>query len=243
MHIKRYRFSEVFNFRDMGGLYAGNGKAVKWNLLFRSDKLNGVLKEEWEVIKKAGAKTIIDMRSEEEVKMFPDNCPKDFNYIHFPLVEDNLSFNNISSPSMQAFAESVAEGYKNIVLSHGENLAEVINIIADSVKDGGVLFHCTSGKDRTGAVASVLYYMLGVSEEDIIADYEVSYTYNKNRADKFMNDFPQYRKYRSVVLSEAETMCELIKLYKDKDIENYLISKGMKKQSLEYLKEILLEDC
>ena len=38
MHIKRYRFSEVFNFRDMGGLYAGNGKAVKWNMLFRSDK-------------------------------------------------------------------------------------------------------------------------------------------------------------------------------------------------------------
>ena len=195
------------------------------------------------MIKKAGAKTIIDMRSEEEVKMFPDNCPKDFNYIHFPLVEDNLSFNNISSPSMQAFAESVAEGYKNIILSHGENLAEVINIIADSVKDGGVLFHCTSGKDRTGVVASVLYYMLGVSEEDIIADYEVSYTYNKNRADKFMNDFPQYRKYRSVVLSEAETMCELIKLYKDKDIENYLISKGMKKQSLEDLEEKLLEDC
>ena len=55
MHIKRYKFSEVFNFRDMGGLYAGNGKAVKWNMLFRSDKLNGVLKDEWEVIKKAGA--------------------------------------------------------------------------------------------------------------------------------------------------------------------------------------------
>lgn len=73
MHIKRYRFSEVFNFRDMGGFYAGNSKAVKWNMLFRSDKLNGVLKDEWEVIKKAGAKTIIDMRSEEEVKMFPDN--------------------------------------------------------------------------------------------------------------------------------------------------------------------------
>ena len=38
-------------------------------------------------------------------------------------------------------------------------------------------------------------------------------------------------------------MCELIKLYKDKDIENYLISKGMKKQSLEDLEEKLLEDC
>ena len=157
MHIKRYRFSEVFNFRDMGGLYAGNGKAVKWNLLFRSDKLNGVLKEEWEVIKKAGAKTIIDMRSEEEVKMFPDNCPKDFNYIHFPLVEDNLSFNNISSPSMQAFAESVADGYKNIILSHGENLAEVINIIADSVKDGGVLFHC---RERTEQGLWRLFYTI-----------------------------------------------------------------------------------
>lgn len=45
MHIKRYRFSEVFNFRDMGGLYAGNGKAVKWICFSEAINLTEYLKK------------------------------------------------------------------------------------------------------------------------------------------------------------------------------------------------------
>ncbi len=242
MQIKRFRFTSIMNFRDMGGFYGSDNKVVRWNTLYRSDKLTGAKAEDWEFMKSEGIRTVLDLRSDEEIELNPDGCPNDFRYIHFPLVEENLSFNNISSPAMQAFAKGVGEGYKNIVLSHGENLAQVINMISDYIKDGGVVFHCTSGKDRTGVVASVIYYILGVSAEDIAADYQTSYTYNKKTSDKFMEDNPQYKIYRNVVMSDIENMYELIDLYKSLDIENYLISKGADKEKIEDLKKICLVD-
>ena len=153
MDIKRYRFANILNFRDLGGVCGLDGKAVRWRALFRSDKLTGATDDEWRVMEKAGIRTILDLRSDEETELNPDGCPDDFTYIHFPLVEENLSFSNISSPAMQAFARSLGEGYRNIVLKNGENLAAAMDMIADHIEDGGVVFHCTSGKDRTGVVA------------------------------------------------------------------------------------------
>ena len=37
-----------------------------------------------------------------------------------------------------------------------------------------MLFHCATGKDRTGAIAVLLYLLLGVSKEDIMEDYLLS---------------------------------------------------------------------
>ena len=36
------------------------------------------------------------------------------------------------------------------------------------------LFHCTAGKDRTGMTAALLLSVLGVDEETILDDYELS---------------------------------------------------------------------
>jgi protein-tyrosine phosphatase len=36
------------------------------------------------------------------------------------------------------------------------------------------LFHCTTGKDRTGWAAAATLLLLGVSEEDVLYDYELS---------------------------------------------------------------------
>lgn len=240
MQIKRFRFSRAVNFRDMGGYFAADNKIVRWNTLYRSDNFYGTKKEEWNIMKENGIKVIMDLRSYEEVKRFPDNCPSDFEYIHCPLLEENLSFDNLESPAMQAFALGVAEGYKNIVMTHGENLAKIINKISDNVKKGGVVFHCTSGKDRTGVVSSVIYYILGAAKEDIIADYQISYTYNKRLSDKFMTAYPQYRQYYNVVTSKAANMVELLRLYDEIDIVNYLVSNGASLEKINSLKEYIL---
>ena len=42
---------------------------------------------------------------------------------------------------------------------------------------GALLFHCTTGKDRTGLLSCVLLSIAGVSKEDIAADYCVSQLY------------------------------------------------------------------
>lgn len=40
-----------------------------------------------------------------------------------------------------------------------------------------MLFHCSAGKDRTGIISAVLLGAAGVSAADILANYEVTYTY------------------------------------------------------------------
>jgi hypothetical protein len=40
--------------------------------------------------------------------------------------------------------------------------------------EGATLLHCHTGKDRTGFVIAVTLAMLGVGDEDIVADYERS---------------------------------------------------------------------
>ena len=36
------------------------------------------------------------------------------------------------------------------------------------------LFHCTTGKDRTGWAAAAILTLLGVSEEDVLTDYMIT---------------------------------------------------------------------
>lgn len=43
--------------------------------------------------------------------------------------------------------------------------------LLDENREGAALFHCTTGKDRTGWAAASLLLALGVSEEDVRADY------------------------------------------------------------------------
>ena len=48
-------------------------------------------------------------------------------------------------------------------------IASVIRLLADA--DGGAVFHCAAGKDRTGLISAVLLGVLGVSDELIVSDY------------------------------------------------------------------------
>lgn len=46
-------------------------------------------------------------------------------------------------------------------------------VLADPTR-GAVVFHCAAGKDRTGVVAAMLLAVLGVSDDDIVADYALT---------------------------------------------------------------------
>ena len=54
-----------------------------------------------------------------------------------------------------------------------EKSARVISAIANA-PPGGVLFHCVSGRDRTGVIAILILKLLGVPAEHIVSDYEQS---------------------------------------------------------------------
>ena len=55
---------------------------------------------------------------------------------------------------------------------------EVFELLADP-ENLPLVFHCSAGKDRTGACSALILRLLGISREDIIADHQLSNLYIK----------------------------------------------------------------
>ena len=51
-----------------------------------------------------------------------------------------------------------------------------------------VFFHCTIGTDRTGTMAYFLEGLLGVSNEDRLRDYEMTYFFGLTNRSRFHNN-------------------------------------------------------
>jgi protein-tyrosine phosphatase len=63
--------------------------------------------------------------------------------------------------------------YREALRRWPERHAAAISAIARA-QPGGVLFHCIRGHDRTGIIALLLLALVGVTRDEIIADYELS---------------------------------------------------------------------
>jgi hypothetical protein len=67
-------------------------------------------------------------------------------------------------------SDNLAERYMWYLDVGGDAIAESFEILAAS-HGRAVVFHCAAGKDRTGVLAALLLEVLGVGDDDIVADY------------------------------------------------------------------------
>ena len=61
------------NFRDLGGYPTDDGGQVKRGLLFRSGAMTGLTDKDQNYLDSFGFKTIVDLRSIEEVELYPNH--------------------------------------------------------------------------------------------------------------------------------------------------------------------------
>jgi len=65
-------------------------------------------------------------------------------------------------------------GLNKLILAHApEQIVKVLRVCADE-ENYPLVFHCSSGKDRTGFVAAMILSICGVEREDIVEDYHLS---------------------------------------------------------------------
>ncbi|MBO5859484.1 MAG: tyrosine-protein phosphatase [Clostridia bacterium] len=169
--MQRYYAGEnIINCRDLGG-YVCDGGVTKYGIALRAGVMRDPDEKDLANLEKFGVKTIIDLRGIEEAECMPsyfkDNS--DYSYYHYPLLEAN--------PAMAKSKAPMSDLYMDCLKNYSENVAAVMKLIASL--DEPFMFHCFCGKDRTGMVSALLLSAAGVCKEDIIADYEVSYTYIK----------------------------------------------------------------
>jgi protein-tyrosine phosphatase len=173
----RLPLANAYNARDLGG-YACDGGITKFRAFVRSDGLEALDDGDIQFLKDYGIRTIIDLRSADELKRAPtpQELFKFAEYFNIPLIVGDVGDATKVTEEMQTnfLAEFYLQRFKNCQ----EILREVIDAIAKA-KEGGILFHCAAGKDRTGIVAALLLLTVGVCPADVVSNYETTYTHIK----------------------------------------------------------------
>ena len=227
--MRRYLFGDNKNMRDLGGYCTLDKRETKFNRFIRSDlPLNMTLDEKKYLIKN-NITTIIDLRNSDELLKKP-NCLNESPFIYY-----NIELNGDTFPNLE---DDIPNGYLDII-GDIKKINAIFKIILSC--NGNILFNCTAGKDRTGIISMLLLLIANVPEEDIIADYEVSYTYIKEyvvRMHELHQEWPSF-----VGKSKPEYMEQTLKLFKEKynSIENYLKLLGLKNIEIKKLKSKLLD--
>lgn len=165
--LRHIPLGEMNNLRDLGGYPASDGHTTAWERLLRGDSPIGLSEEDLRWLVDRDITTVIDLRSDEEIARSPDQLASEpnFHYFHSPLLGGERL------PNLEA---DVALAYFN-TLDRKTSPCQALRLIAQA--PGGVLFHCTAGKDRTGMIAALLLSLVGVSRPNVLADYQVSEVY------------------------------------------------------------------
>ena len=240
--VKRLVLPHAANIRDMGGFVTKNGKAVRWNRLFRADALSALTESEWQALWDKGVRTVIDLRSGAEVRMFPDHVPQGMTFAHCPLFEDDVDMQNLDTGAAAAFRKSMVESYIGVARDTPWLLGAALHTVSEGLKNGAVIFHCTAGKDRTGILAATILYLLDAYACDIMADYEVSNTYNRDGLHKSLESQANYDELLPLLNSNPDNIRALLLYYEQQaDLRTDLSLNGFSEADLADLRAAVLE--
>ena len=169
------RTSAAYNLRDLGGLTGADGRRVKRGLLFRSDDLCDLTRNDINLLATLGIVTVVDFRDRGEAAAAPDRLPESVrSRINIPIEAGRLIGMFMDSRLTPERAAGVMISvYRALANEFQGSFAEFMRLVADS-GNTPLLFHCAAGKDRTGMAAALILSALGVDRKDIIDDYLLS---------------------------------------------------------------------
>lgn len=226
--MRRIVCKNVKNLRDLGGYLTKENKVTRFNSIYRSDLPKDMSEEEINFLLNNKLTTVIDLRKVDEVDR---KC----NCLNIPEIDYyNISLLGDKCPNEE---NDIPKGYMEI-LGNINTMNKVFSIIKDA--KGSILFNCSAGKDRTGVVAMLLLLLAEVYDDDIIADYQVSYTYIRENIKKMHKDNPDLPAFLGG--SKLEYMEETLKMFYDKykNINNYFKYLGFNEKEIKKIKSKLV---
>lgn len=171
---KRIPLEGLKNIRDLGG-HPIPGGVTRSGVFLRSEIPAQLGEGDLAFLREYGLAVSIDLRSAYEAELVPDA------FASVPWVDYRrlAAFERLEMGSPEEkkkpSGEFWGEKYSSMADRYGDWVKRVFEVCAEA--EGAVLFHCTTGKDRTGMIAAMLLGACGVADEDIIADYCVSEVY------------------------------------------------------------------
>lgn len=182
---RRVVLKSVLNMRDLGGLPVAGG-TMRSGQVYRSASLANLSDADKPAFEQRNITTIFDLRTAGEASGAPDVVPNGARSFGLDVLADSpaAAAGNINemlaNPALLAdalgggkAAEMLTESYRDIVglPSALSAYRSFFLSLADPNRGGAALFHCTTGKDRTGWAAAALLTLLGATKETVLADY------------------------------------------------------------------------
>jgi protein-tyrosine phosphatase len=179
------------NTRDLGGLRRRGG-VTRSGALVRSDDVSVLTAAGREAMRAYGVTTVIDLRSNSERSgTFDARFPRPLvqmvraeavTYLHRELVDD-------TSLKKLGEASNMFERYLVMLNTRQSAFREIFTAISQA--EGGVVFHCFAGKDRTGLVAAMVLALNDVPPDEIAADFGETDRQLANAYAKWISEAPE----------------------------------------------------
>lgn len=172
------QLESLANFRDVAADGEIGGVALNTGVFFRSNAPRKTIAADLATLESLGIITAYDMRDQSEIDLpmigGADILPAGTVVKHTPIEFANLIELIFQVPTRAEADEYMREVNRAFVTDpeRRAGFAAVLEGLADG--DDPQLFHCTSGKDRTGWVSYLLLSLAGVGDDAIIADYLLS---------------------------------------------------------------------
>ena len=167
--MKNLIFDGLINARDLS-----QSNKIKENKLIRSEDLSKLSSNDLDKLEnKHNVKIIIDLRMKKEKKL-KDKLFPNVKYVEVPFKNYKELKSNPDKKARKhknGIFPNLCEYYRLLVArDKKDNWTKIFNEIYNN-KDGAILWHCQQGKDRTGIVAAIIEYALGLSDEEVMEDY------------------------------------------------------------------------
>lgn len=229
-YMRRFLLSNTVNTRDLGGYPIECGKVSTYKVFLRSDVPIQVSDDDIELLLSNNITTIVDLRSNDEVQSKPCALKSynKFEYYHCKAHGDGY---------LPESVEAVSDSYFEMV----DEQKTVLNIMRVFAKaKGGVLYHCTAGKDRTGVISALLLLLVGVCKTDILADYQISQAYLGSMLQQFCKSNENVD--INIITPKTEYMEKFLDMFQQKynSVEEYFSQIGLSDSEVLRLKTKLL---
>jgi protein-tyrosine phosphatase len=225
------------NFRDLGGYRTDDGGRTRWGRVFRSDALHALTVEDVALVGQLGLRVVYDLRHEVERSKQPSVLPDDVRAevlsIGGAAGEQREITERILAGELDGIDDAfMADVYEQMAARDAATFVRLLTGLTDH-EGLPALFHCTAGKDRTGMAAMLLLAVLGVGDEVILDDYELTGRYWTERRiaglrPRFERAGIEIERFQSLFSAPRSAMAGVLASLHERHgtIERYLVEAG-----------------
>jgi protein-tyrosine phosphatase len=208
-------FANLLNFRDAGAV------AGKPGVLYRSDALSGLVDETFRI------HTVIDLRRPEEIEAY-GRAPEWACEVWHNVTLTEAPGSDPQYDEAHGVAGYLVDRYLEMSQYGAADLVRVLAILADAAT-GPAVVHCAGGRDRTGVVIALILDILGVPDEEIGADYQLTEGFTRRWLEIERAAGREPRLPPFLMITPAEAILTFLARLRERhgSVETYLTASGL----------------